>query len=296
MESEEKLIRLLIVDEGFHKAEQITSSLRATGMHVRAEFAEDSEDMCQILESKTLDLVLFSLDLPDFNLTQAQHLISECGRHVSLIATTLNPREDILVAAISEGAQDVAAAGNIDHLIQVIKREAYNINVWRRAMRLELDFQESEKRCQNLLANSKDAVAYVHEGMHIYANEVYMELFGNPDFDELEGTPIIDMVDASQQNELKSFLRDLSNNENEVNELDLQLLHSSGETISATLEFSRASYDGEPCTQILIRSSADTSELEEQINYLHQHDLVTGLYNRQHFMDELKSSIAQSLA
>ena len=47
MENEEKLIRLLIVDEGFHKAEQITSSLRATGMHVRAEFAEDSEDMCR---------------------------------------------------------------------------------------------------------------------------------------------------------------------------------------------------------------------------------------------------------
>ena len=75
MEHEEKLIRLLIVDEGFHKAEQITSSLRASGMQVRAEFAEDSEDMGDILENKTLDLVLFSVDLPDFNLTQAQQLI-----------------------------------------------------------------------------------------------------------------------------------------------------------------------------------------------------------------------------
>jgi diguanylate cyclase (GGDEF)-like protein len=295
MENEEKLIRLLIVDEGFHKAEQITSSLRATGMQVRAEFAEDSEDMCDILENKTLDLVLFSNDLPDFNLSQAQHLIRECGRHVSLIAMSRKVSREVTVELINEGAQDVVASDNLDHLILVIKRESYNINVWRRAMRLELDFQESEKRCQNLLANSKDAVAYVHEGMHIYANEVYMELFGNPDFDELEGTPIIDMVDASQQNELKSFLRELSKNENEVNELDLQLLHISGEQISATLEFSRASYDGEPCTQILIRSSADTSELEEQINYLHQHDLVTGLYNRQHFMDEVKSSIAQAV-
>ena len=59
MDTEEKLIRLLIVDEGLHKAEKITSSLRAAGMHVRAEFAEDGEDMGQILEGKTLDLVLF---------------------------------------------------------------------------------------------------------------------------------------------------------------------------------------------------------------------------------------------
>ncbi|MDH3388053.1 MAG: EAL domain-containing protein [Gammaproteobacteria bacterium] len=295
MENEEKLIRLLIVDEGFHKAEQITSSLRATGMHVRAEFAEDSEDMCDILENKTIDLVLFSIDLPDFTLSQGQHLIRECGRHVALVAMAKKVNTEIVVNAINEGAQDVVASDSLEHLIQVIKREAYNINIWRRAMRLEMDFQESEKRCQNLLSNSKDAVAYVHEGMHIFANQVYMELFGNTDFDELEGTPIIDMVDASQQNQLKAFLRDLSKNENETNELELQLIHSSGERISAILEFSRASYDGEPCTQILIRSRADTTELEEQINYLHQHDLITGLYNRQHFMEELKNSITQAI-
>jgi len=239
--------------------------------------------------------VLFSIDLPNFALSQAQHLISECGRHVALIAMAKKVNTEVVVRAIDEGAQDVVASDSLEHLIQVIKRESYHINIWRRAMRLELEFQESEKRCQNLLSNSKDAVAYVHEGMHIFANEVYLDLFGKPDFDELEGTPIIDMVDPSQQNELKVFLRGLSKNENETNELDLELIHSSGEKISATLEFSRASYDGEPCTQILIRSSADTSELEEQINYLHQHDLITGLFNRQHFMDELKTSITQAI-
>jgi len=296
MKSEvDRLIRLLIVDEGLHKAEQITSSLRATGMHVRAEFAEDAEDMSSILEDKTLDLVLFSMDLPEFSLKQAQHLISECGRHVVLIAMAKQTSTDIIVQSINDGAQDVVSSNSLDHLIQVIKRESYSLDQWRKLRRLELQLQESENRCQTLLANSKDAAAYVHEGMHIYANEVYIELFGNADFDELEGTPIIDMVDASQQNEIKIFLREFSQNENDRNQLDLKLLHSSGEVIDATLEFSHASYDGEPCTQILIRSAADTSELEEQINYLHQHDLVSSLYNHQYFMDELKKSITQAV-
>lgn len=296
MKSEvDKLIRLLIVDEGLHKAEQITSSLRATGMHVRAEFAEDSDDMRGILENKTLDLVLFSLELPEFSLKQAQQLISECGRHVLLIAMIDKPSTDLIVQSINDGAQDAVCSQNLDHLIQVIRREAYCLDQWRKLKRNELQLQESEKRCQSLLANSKDAVAYVHEGMHIYANEVYMDLFGNADFDELEGTPIIDMVDPKQQNEIKTFLRQLSQNENDRNQLDLKLLHSSGELIDATLEFSRASYDGEPCTQILIRSTEDTSELEEQINYLHQHDLITSLYNHQFFITELKQSISQAI-
>ncbi len=294
MEQQDKLIRLLIVDDGLHKAEKITSSLRAAGIHVRAEFAEDDEDMCEMLENKTLDLVLFSLDLPDFKLPQAHQLIQDCGRHVALIASGKQVTDAVRIAAVNNGADDVVAVDNTEHLIHVVRREARSIDTWRRVKRLERDFLESEKRCQNLLANSKDAVAYVHEGMHIFANQAYMELFGNADLDELEGTPIIDMVDSSQQNELKAFLRQLSRNENESNELELQLIHSSGEKLSAMLEFSRASYDGEPCTQILIRSRADTSELEEQINYLHQHDIVTGLFNRQHFMDELKTVITRA--
>ena len=291
----EKLIRLLIVEEGMHKAEQITSSLRAAGLHVRAEFAEDSEDMCHLLEHKALDLVLFSIGLEGFDLKQAQHLIGECGRHVAMIAMSDNHDHEFMVEALQQGAQDVVSSSNLEHLTLVIKREAYSLAMWRKAMRLELEYRESEKRCQSLLAHSKDAVSYVHEGMHIYANEAYMELFGNTDFDELEGLPIMDMVDASQQNQLKTFLREFSNVENENKTLDLKLIHSSGENIEATMEFSRASYDGEPCTQILIKSSEDTSELEEQINYLHQHDIMTGLFNRQHYMEELKTMVGQCI-
>jgi len=294
MEDQEKLTRLLIVDEDFHKAEQITSSLRATGMQVRAEFAEDGEDMGEMLENKTFDLVLFSMDLSEFSLAEAQQLIVASGKHVGLIALTQQVDSTVIVEAINQGARDALMRSNTEHLIQVINREASSIHLWRHAKRLELSFQESERRCQNLLSSSRDAVAYVHEGMHIYANQAYMDLFGHTEFAELEGTSIIDMVDAAQQNQMKAFLRDLGEQRNEPNQLELTLLHSNGESLSATLEFAPASYEGEPCLQILIRSGDETAKLEEQINYLHQHDLVSGLYNRQFFMDALKTAMGRA--
>jgi len=292
MKTEEKLIRLLIVDEDPHKAEKMTSSLRATGMQVRAEFAEDDEDMAELLANKTFDLVVFSLDLPDFEIARAQQLLDACGEHIGLIALAQSVDTDVITETIGAGARDVVDSASTRHLIQVIEREARAVSDWRRARRLEAQFQESERRCQNLLANSRDAVAYVHEGMHIFANQAYMDRFGNND---LEGTSLIDMVEASQQSELKKFLRDLDNKSENQAQLELQLVQSNGETLAATLEFAPASYDGEPCTQILIRTSEDTSELEEQINYLHQHDLVSGLYNRQYFMEELKKAIIQAI-
>jgi diguanylate cyclase (GGDEF)-like protein len=291
----DKLIRLLIVDEGLHQAEQITSSLRGSGLHVLAEFAEDSASMCDIIINKSLDIVLFSMQLEDFNLQQVQYLIRECGRHLSVICLARDINEAIIVAAMQDGAQDVVQYDALEHLALVIKREADSLRTWRKSVAIDRELHESEKRCQSLLANSKDAVAYVHEGMHIYANEPYMELFGCTDLDELEATPLIDLIDSSQQDELKKFLRDLSQNKATSNELKLKLVHTSGETIEGLLECSKATYEGEPCTQILIRSRSDTSELEQQINYLHQHDLVTGLFNRQYFMEVLQGVINDAI-
>ena len=295
MENEEKLIRLLIVDADFHKADQITSSLRATGIQVRAEFAEDGEDMGEMLQKKTFDLVLFSLDLPEFGIAEAQQLIADSGKQVGLIALAQQLDSTGIVGAINHGARDALIRSNTEHLIQVITREASSMHLWRRAKRLELSFQESERRCQNLLSSSKDAVAYVHQGMHIYANQAYLELLGISDFDDLEGTSIIDMVDAAQQSEMKAFLRELDEQRNETSQLELMLIHSKGGSLSATLEFAPASYDGEPCNQILIRSGDQTAKLEEQIVYLHQHDLVSGLYNRQFFMSAFKTATAQAV-
>jgi len=290
----DKLIRLLIVDEGLYQAEVIISSLRSFGMHVLAEHAETSEDMEEIIQQKPIDLVLFSLQLADFTLQQAQQLIRVCGRHLYIVGMASEVNEEMVTESIKLGAQDVICNTSLDHLALVVKRESSNIKIWRKAVKSEKELHESEKRCQSLLANSKDAVAYVHEGMHIYANNVYMELFGNTDFDELEGMPLMDMVHSSQQNELKQFLRDLSQNKNKKNSLELKLMQVSGETIDGLLEFSRASFEGETCTQIVIRSQADTTELEQQISYMHQHDLVSGLFNRQYFMEQLQQRMDEA--
>jgi diguanylate cyclase (GGDEF)-like protein/PAS domain S-box-containing protein len=290
-----KLISLLIVDQDLHKAEQLTSSLRAAGIQVRAEFASDAATMSETLEGRVLDMVLFSIDLDDFTLTQAQLLIQESGRHLAMIAMTEELTPEIQVQSITAGAQDVVSMRNPEHLFLVIKREAFCFSLWRQAVATDLRLQESEKRCQSLLTNSLDAVAYVHEGMHIFANTVYLEMFNYSTFEELEGTSLIDMVDKEQKDKLKTFLRDLDRSSIDENSLDLKLLNNSGEIVPATVEFSQASYDSEACTLVLIRSIPDTTELEEQINYLHQHDLVTGLYNRQSFIGKVKSSITLAM-
>ena len=49
--------------------------------------------------------------------------------------------------------------------------------------------------------------AYVHDGMHVYANRTYLQLFGYDDHDELEGMPMIDLIAAQDQASFKDFLK-----------------------------------------------------------------------------------------
>ena len=93
--------------------------------------------MGEMLKSKIFDLVLFSLDLPEFSIAEAQQLIGDSGKDVGLIALAQQVDSTVIVEAINHGARDALMRSNAERLIQVITREAASIQLWRRTQRLE---------------------------------------------------------------------------------------------------------------------------------------------------------------
>jgi len=121
-----------------------------------------------------------------------------------------------------------------------------------------------------------------------------MELFGYDDPEEIDGMPIMDMVAPADHDVFKKFLRKFSNNQEEMQgDIEVKGMRTDGTEFNAVMEFTPASVDGEACTQIIIRSASD-KELEKQLNILSKQDLLTGLYNRQHFIDELERGISKA--
>ena len=64
-----------------------------------------------------------------------------------------------------------------------------------------------------------------------------------------------------------------------------------GRSADATLEFSPASIDGEPCTQIIIRDNSRDKQLEQKLRLISNLDGQTGLANRQYFMEQVDELI-----
>jgi len=130
--------------------------------------------------------------------------------------------------------------------------------------------------------------------MHVYANPIYLNMFGFNDLEDIEGTPIMDMAVPADHEKLKEFLRSQQADETKMTgTLDITGLKTGGEEFNASMEFTPASYEGEPCTQIIIRArTGDSEELEEKLKSLTRKDMLTGLDNRQHFMDVLDKELA----
>ena len=71
------------------------------------------------------------------------------------------------------------------------------------------------------------------------------------------------------------------------------LVKPDGSEFEGEMEFSPASIDGEPCTQVVIRLKAtNTDELEQQLKLISQQDHVTSLFNRQHCLEELEATVS----
>jgi multidomain signaling protein FimX len=294
----ENLLRLIIIEPDLNDAEMMISTIKSAGFAVRPERAKDEEELLERLEQHAPDMVLCTVGSEaELSLEQVAASIRKAGRHLPIIAVSNGTGTVDVVDCLNLGAHDLVRKSQPDHLKLVVKRAAWEHRQWRQLKAAESSLREAERRCKTLLDSSRDAIAYVHEGMHIYANQSYLDLFGYSDAEDLEGMPIMDMVDAQDQATLKEFLRSYNHVDEDsqgIASLEIRLRGAGGKAFTAQMEFSPASIDGERCTQVLIRIQTNTQELEKQISYLAQRDLITGLYNRQYFMERLESTVGQA--
>ena len=293
--SNEKLLRVLTVFDSSEEAEVLINVLRKAGYIIRDIRVEDDEDMETAIEENPLDIILAKQTTPIFNAKQAVKLIVTSGRDIPLIVITPKNQEATALEVLKMGARDVVASDQGDKLKFIIQRELADLNARRSLRRNEKLLHETEKRTRNLIDSSRDSIAYVHDGAHIYANNAYLKMFGYADLEDIEGMPILDMVSSDQHVKLKEFLRGYAKGEITDDTLDVVGQHTEGKTFNITMEFSNASMEGESCSQIIIRDQAQSKELEKQLNVLSKQDLLTGLYNHTYFIEQADKMISRAV-
>lgn len=286
----DRAIELLIIDSSFDSAEGQINTLRNAGMAIHPKRVHSETDIVGALGSGTHDIILCSADVEKTEFDRNLDLCINTAADASLIIMYKNQEPDPLLNALRLGARDVVSINDPEHLQLVVKREFGDLLIRRDLADTRRRLREAETRCSTLVESSRDAIAYIHEGMHVLANPVYLQMFGYIELEELEGLPILDMIAPEDLPKFKKFLRTA---ESSQGELEIKCQNSEGEPFKATLEFSPASVEGEPCTQIIIRDSSPNKQLQQKLEQISSQDPQTGLYNRQFFTGRLDRIISQ---
>jgi len=285
-------MRLLIVDDRVEDAEAIVSTLRNGGIAVRPLRPQNAAELAQMVAAQPIDLVL-AADSTAMPLEQVRAQVAASGKDLPLLLLVDRIDEAAVLATLGGGARALVLKHRPEHLLEILKREWADLDARRGLRRIEAQLRETERRCDSLIASSRDPVAYIHEGMHIRANDAYLEMFGFESFDEVEGMSLLDLVGPQHIDGFKQLLKSLSKGEPPPPEYLMEARHVDGSTFPAKLEFTTASYEGESCVQVVFRRREELDpELAREVEELRQRDQVTGLLNRPTFMRLLEDAVA----
>lgn len=286
-------LRVCFVERQLEDAERLVSTLRNAGLAVRPTHASELEDLADLIENETPDLILTGLPGP-LSIADITAEVGKAGKDVPTIALTQQTDADTRQQAFDDGATAVEL--RLPALVvAVVRRQFDQLCTRREVRRLESSLRESERRCDALLDSSRDPIAYVHEGMHIRANRAYLEMFGFEEFEDIESQPLLDLIAASDANKFKAVLKSLSKGQPPPDGLELHLRQQDGETFPGRMEFSSASYAGEHCLQLIIRKPQEDPALAAELTRLKERDLVTDLYNRTWFTSLLERAADEAV-
>ncbi len=281
-------LQLIFVDSSPNDVEEMVSTIKTSGIAVRSRIAQDADDLTSLLNETQPHIVLHALEDNEVTLEQTVSTINGRAPEIPIIALTRSTEFDP-VTYMQQGATTLVNKSNSEHLQLVVNGAAKTQFHIQELKQVAENCDELETRCQKLMESSRDAICYLHEGMHTYANEKYLEKFGHSNNEDLYGLSIMDLVSPDDQNAMKDLLKKFSKSK-EPGETTLKFVKEGGEAFPAKLSYNSVTVSGEECIQIVIQSSTgggDTKELEEQLSYLSERDVHTGFYHRRSIMDQL---------
>ncbi|HKV95938.1 MAG TPA: EAL domain-containing protein [Gammaproteobacteria bacterium] len=310
---------VLIVTASQNEAEQLNSMLRKAGYPVKPLWAADMESAEKSVKAQRPDLILCSMSVPGASFKEVVKMRDMSLPNVPVIALSDTTQSELVAEIIDSGARDLVSVAQPEHVRAVVSRELEVLTLARELEQKGLTLKEYEQRINLVMRDTKNAIAYVSDGILVNVNPAFLELFGYNSSGQIVGQPVLELFAGEAQAALKDALK-LAGKRHAVKPLPLDAKHAGGKALKITLQIANAEFDGEPALELSVRSEVKDSsaqaqvpgrshaQAQAQIDLLTQKlaasvqqltaarnlDLLTGFINRVHFIEVLRQELAKN--
>ena len=282
-------VNLLVTDRSSESAEHINSLLRNSGINIHVFHVQTCTEVKRALDNDSPVLILYAdADESEAPLEEIAELAA--AFNVPLALFTRMDDAEHLANLLSQTACFVINAERDDLLSHSVNRLITATQNERNHTARQLHLEELEHRYDLLLDSSRDAIAYIHEGLHVYGNRAYLEALRINEESDLAALSLLEMIDAGKTN-LKTLLKGFAKGSFPSDPLEVSVTRPDGSTFEAKLLFSPARFDGEECTQMMMQRKDAANELAAELERLRFIDPLTKLHNHKSFVDVLETWI-----
>jgi diguanylate cyclase (GGDEF)-like protein len=286
------VLNLLVINDDQLYAERLVQLLSAYYDNVNLGFLDDKEELLKSLR-QPWDVLVFG-QAYDMDFTDMVGIVQEQSIDLPMIclmskeADATDHNDEGLPAVISGTMVKALLVDEETSVVMAICLQHDNLRSRRQLKTLRCVLSEAEQRANILIKNSKSAVAYIDQGIHIFANDPYLKLFGFDSMNDVIGVPIIDLIaGGANVKGFKQFLRQFDKGNRDQVEFNFESLRADGSTFEAKLQLAVATLEGEPVTQIIIQPNSNNSaELAKRLAAAERKDSLTGLNNRHGFEEQ----------
>ena len=283
---------LLIIDKSPDNAQLVKSFLRNSGLAVQVISAADSNELGQAIKEKSPFLILVGTELPSS--MKMDQVMQVADKHATPVALQVNPKDTgIFEQAISAHPLLVINVEENDQLMRVVKQHMSGGKSAREFSDQARKLDELQHRYDLILDSARESIAYIHEGLHVYANHAYLELLQVKTLAEIEGLSLLELMTPENGTDLKKLLRDMNQDIFPEETLAVTIASSSKKSLKAELQFLPAKFNGENCIQMMVHELDANLALKEELDRLRSTDQLTMMINRQTFTKKLSELIAK---
>ncbi|CAM3401657.1 protein FimX [Psychrobacter glaciei] len=289
----QSVLNLLVIDADQLYAERLVDLLDSYYDSINLGFLDDKEELLKSLR-QPWDVLVFG-QAYDMSFTDMVGIVQEQSIDLPMIclmsaetAPTAH-NEDGLPSVMNGTMVKALRADQETAVVMAICLQHDNLRSRRQLKALHHVLSEAEQRANILIKNSKSAVAYLDQGIHIFANDPYLQLFGFESMNDIIGVPVIDLIAGGDNvKAFKQFLRQFDKGSREEVEFKFESLRKDGSTFEAKLQLAAATLDSEPVTQIIIQqNNSNSAEVAKRLAEAERKDSLTGINNRHGFEEQL---------
>ncbi|MDP6695905.1 MAG: GGDEF domain-containing protein [Gammaproteobacteria bacterium] len=293
--SDSTSISVLVVTPDDDHVAAVNTALRDAGHAAHCIKVGPQDDLESAIANNTPDLILpFDTGNHD-NLKHICQVRNTCGPHVPVILVCDAIAEDVIAKAMETGARDIVTLANTDRFLAVTSRELHSYWLENALERVMGSANQYKQELNSLKQVSVEAIADIQEGIIVNANPAWLELFEQPDGENLIGHTVMDMCRESDRTALKGALVACQRGKWQDSTLDICGLRPGGEEFPVAFSLESVEHEGAPAVRMLVAPELnnESSSPEKLVELAIQRDQVTGFLNRQHFLNTVTERLTE---